>query len=115
MTATQAATVAELQRPIAELRRERDAGLAREATLTEELGARVATLAQRKTEFDERIEHQAATVDVLKVMSASPGDPRPYSIDHAPSRRTVSVHTALYELREGQLNYMAGHGMDLEL
>ena len=27
--------------------------------------------------FDERIEHQAATIDVLKAMSASPGDPQP--------------------------------------
>ena len=29
------------------------------------------------TEYGERIEHQAATIDVLKAMSASPGDPQP--------------------------------------
>ena len=77
MTAMQDATIAELQRANAELRRERDAGLAREATLAEELAARDATLAQRNSEYGERIEHQAATVDVLKAMSASPGDPQP--------------------------------------
>ena len=31
----------------------------------------------RNSEFGERIEHQSATIDVLKVMSASPGDPQP--------------------------------------
>ena len=77
MTATQDATIAELQRANAELRRERDAALAREATLAEELAARDAALAQRNTEFGERIEYQAATIDVLKAMSASPGDPQP--------------------------------------
>ncbi len=66
MTATQDATIAELQRTNAKLRREREAGLAREATLAEELAARDAALAQRNTQYSERIEHQAATVDVLK-------------------------------------------------
>ena len=32
---------------------------------------------QRNSDFDERIDHQAATIDVLKAMSASPGDPQP--------------------------------------
>jgi two-component system, NtrC family, sensor kinase len=77
MTASQDATIAELQRANAELRREREAGLAREATLAEELAARDAVLAQRNTQYSERIEHQAATVDVLKVMSASPGEAQP--------------------------------------
>ncbi|HME22063.1 MAG TPA: GAF domain-containing protein, partial [Acetobacteraceae bacterium] len=58
------------QSVIAALRTERDAALAREAALAEELAA-------RKSDFDERIEHQAATIDVLKAMSASPGDPQP--------------------------------------
>src|SRR5215469_11616406 len=34
-------------------------------------------LAARDSEFGERIEHQSATIDVLKAMSASPGDPQP--------------------------------------
>ena len=38
---------------------------------------RTAALAQRNSEYGERIEQQAATIDVLKVMSASPGDARP--------------------------------------
>ena len=42
-----------------------------------ELATRTAELPQRNTEYGERIEHQAATIDVLKVMSASPGDPQP--------------------------------------
>ncbi len=77
MTARRNAIIAELQRANAELRRERDedrawraAALAREASLTE-------ALAQRNTAFAERIDHQAATIDVLKAMSASPGDAQP--------------------------------------
>jgi two-component system, NtrC family, sensor kinase len=34
-------------------------------------------LAARDSEFGERIEHQSATIDVLRAMSASPGDPQP--------------------------------------
>ena len=41
------------------------------------LQERTVALAQRNTEYGERIEHQAATIDVLKAMSASPGDPKP--------------------------------------
>ena len=77
MTATQDDTIAELQRANAELRRERDAALSERATLAEELAARDAALALRNSEFGERIEQQSATIDVLKVMSASPGDPQP--------------------------------------
>src|SRR4051812_41512326 len=70
MTAPHDDAVTDLHSTIAELRAERDAGLAREAALT-------ARLAQRDTEYRERIEQQAATIDVLKAMSASPGDARP--------------------------------------
>ena len=62
---------------IAALRTERDAALAREAALAEALATRTAELAERNSEFGERIEHQAATIDVLKAMSASPGDAQP--------------------------------------
>ena len=47
------------------------------ARLLGELQQRTAELAARNSEFGERIEHQAATIDVLKAMSASPGDPQP--------------------------------------
>ena len=65
------------QRVIAQLRQERDAALAQKAALAEELAIRTAELLERKTEFDERIEYQTATIDVLRAMSASPGDPHP--------------------------------------
>ena len=41
------------------------------------LQTRTAELATRNTEYSERIDHQAATIDVLKVMAASPGDAQP--------------------------------------
>ena len=42
-----------------------------------ELQAQTAALAQRNNEYGERIEHQSATIDVLKAMAASPGDAQP--------------------------------------
>ena len=77
MTAPQTDATTDPQSIIAALQQRLDAALAREAALAEELAARTAELAERKSEFGERIEHQAATIDVLKVMSASPGDPQP--------------------------------------
>src|SRR5690348_11717970 len=54
------------------------AGLRRRiAELEQKLDKRTAELAQRNSEYGERIEQQSATIDVLKVMSASPGDPQP--------------------------------------
>ena len=47
------------------------------ARLVGVLRQRTDQLARRNTEYSERIDHQAATIDVLKAMSASPGDPRP--------------------------------------
>ena len=60
MTAKQDDIIAELQHTIAELRQECDAALA-----------------QRNTEYGERIDHQSAIIEVLKAMSASPGDAQP--------------------------------------
>jgi hypothetical protein len=70
MSATVDQELAELGSVYAQLRKERDATLA-------ELQARTASLTQRDTEYGERIEYQAATINVLKAMSASPGDPQP--------------------------------------
>ena len=61
---------AELQRANSELRTERDAALA-------ELKTRTTVLAQRHSEYNERIDHQSAVIDVLKALAASPGDPQP--------------------------------------
>ena len=49
------------------LRAERDTALSEKAALAE-------AFATRNSEYGERIEQQSATIDVLKVMSASPGD-----------------------------------------
>src|SRR3984957_11369905 len=67
MTTTQNETIAGLHRANVELRQERDTARAE----------RDAALAQRKNEYSERIEYQAATIDVLRVMSASLGNPQP--------------------------------------
>ena len=47
------------------------------AELEQKLDKRTAELAERDSQYGERIEQQSATTDVLKVMSASPGDPQP--------------------------------------
>ena len=60
MATTQDDLIATLQRANAELRRERDAALA-----------------SRDSRYGEHAAHQAATIEVLKAMSASPGDPQP--------------------------------------
>ena len=60
MTATQDEVIADLQRANTELRQQRDAASA-----------------LRNSEYGERIAHQTATIEVLKVMSASPGNPQP--------------------------------------
>jgi hypothetical protein len=70
MTSPPDDTTADTSAIIAALRTERDAGLAREAALAE-------ALATRNSEYGERIEHQSATIDVLKAMSASPGNTQP--------------------------------------
>jgi hypothetical protein len=70
MTAPPDDTTTDLHAVIAALRAERDAALSEKVALTE-------ALATRNSEYGERIEQQAATVDVLKIMAASPGDPQP--------------------------------------
>ena len=70
MTATLDQAAADPQQIILELQRQLD-------ERTRQLDECRAQLAARNSEFSERIEHQAATIDVLKAMSASPGDPQP--------------------------------------
>jgi two-component system, NtrC family, sensor kinase len=63
MTARLDAAAGDPQQTIAELQRQLDECRTK--------------LAARDSEFGERIDHQSATIDVLKAMSASPGDPQP--------------------------------------
>ena len=77
MTAPQSDAMTDPQSIIAALQQRLDAALSEKAALADELAARTAELAQRNTDYRERIEHQAATIDVLKEMSASPGDAQP--------------------------------------
>src|SRR5271157_2177728 len=67
MASTQDDMIAELQRVNAELRER----------LNERESERDAAMAVRGSEYDERAAHQAATIEVLKAMSASPGDAQP--------------------------------------
>jgi signal transduction histidine kinase len=60
MASTQNDMIAELQRVNADLRERLDAASA-----------------QHGSDYDERIAHQGATIDVLRAMSASPDDPPP--------------------------------------
>ena len=100
--------VAVLRQQLEEQRAERDAALAREAALTKELAARDAELAQRNTEYRERIEHQAATIDVLKVMSASPGDAQPVFdlIARQAREQCNSANAGFYEY-DGMIGFRA--------
>jgi len=77
MTAPQTAATTDTQSTIAALQQRLDAALVEKAVLAEALTARDAALTQRNSEYGERIEQQAATIDVLKAMSASPGDTQP--------------------------------------
>src|SRR6516162_7271549 len=77
MSRTRDSTLADPHQIIAELRRERDAALAEKADLAKALAGRTAELVERNSAYGERIEQQAATADVLRAMSASPGDAQP--------------------------------------
>ena len=70
MSLPQTDATSDPQNIVAVLQQRLDAALSEKAALAE-------ALALRNSEFGERIENQAATLDVLKAMSASPGDPQP--------------------------------------
>ena len=113
MTATQDDTIAELQRTVAELRQERDGALSEKATLAVELAVRTAELATRNSEFGERIEHQSATIDVLRAMSASPGDAQPvFELIVERARDLCDAYGAtVYEFDGTLIHYRAATGV----
>ena len=82
------------------------------ARLLGELRERTAELAERNDAFAERIEHQAATIDVLKEMSASPGDPQPvFDLIIRQARDLCSAPSAALFEYDGQLvHFRAYHG-----
>ena len=108
MTAQQTDATTDPQSIIAALQQRLDAGLAREAALAEALAARTAELAQRNTDYRERIEHQAATIDVLKVMSASPGDPEPvFDLIARQAAKLCEVPVAAVAMFDGTMIHLA--------
>jgi GAF domain-containing protein/nitrogen-specific signal transduction histidine kinase len=108
MIAPRTDAIADPQSVIVALQQRLDAGLAREAALAQELAARSAELAQRNTDYSERVEHQAATIDVLKVMSASPGDAQPVFdlIARQAREQCNSVNAGFYEY-DGMIRFRA--------
>src|SRR6516164_9179465 len=97
MTAPPDDTTTDLHALIAALRTERDAALSEKAALAD-------ALATRNSEFGERIEQQTATIDVLKVMSASPGDPQPvFDLIVRRATELCDVPTATLNEYDGEL------------
>jgi PAS domain S-box-containing protein len=114
MTVPQTTATTDPRGIIAALQQRLDAGLAREAALAKELAARDAVLTQRNSEFDERIEHQAATIDVLKAMSASPGDAQPvFDLIARQAANQCNVPTAAVATFDGKMMHLAAQsGLD---
>jgi len=79
------------------------------ARLLGELQTRTAELAERNTAFAERIDHQAATIDVLKEMSASPGEAQPVFdlICHQARALLGTVMVGLFEYDGELVHYRA--------
>jgi two-component system, NtrC family, sensor kinase len=73
-----------------------------------------AALTQRDSDYDERANHQAATIDVLKAMSASPGDPQPvFDLITTRARELCgSVASMLFEYDGGLLHIRTWGGWD---
>jgi PAS domain S-box-containing protein len=91
MAATQDDMIAELQRANAALQEKLDS-----------------TLAQRNSEYGERIAHQAATNDVLKAMSASPGNSQPvFDLIARQAATLCNVPTAAVAILEGTMLHLA--------
>ena len=108
MTAPPDDTTTDPQAIIAALRAERDAALAREGRAGRGTRCARRALAQRNTEYGERIEHQAATIDVLKAMSASPGDAQPvFDLIVERARDLCNVPTAAVATFDGTMMHLA--------
>jgi two-component system, NtrC family, sensor kinase len=80
------------------------------ARLLGELQERTAALAERNSEYGEQIERQAATIDVLKVMSASPGGARPvFELIVLRARALCGADYARMALLDGDMLHLQAH------
>jgi two-component system NtrC family sensor kinase len=80
------------------------------ATTLGELRARTEELARRNSEYGERIEQQSATIDVLKVMSASPGDAGPvFELIVERARAFCEADHAMVALLDGNMLHLQAH------
>jgi GAF domain-containing protein len=80
------------------------------------LQERTQALGRRNSEYEERIEQQNATIDVLKAMSASPGDAHPVFkliVDRARAFCEAD-HATTALLRDGMLHLQAFSGMSAD-
>jgi hypothetical protein len=114
MTTPQNSAVADEQAVIAMLRAELDAALADKAVLAKELAqrdselqARTAALAQRNNEYGERIQQQAATIDILRAMAASPDDPNPAFVLMTRSARELCNCQSARRRPDGSMRWWA--------
>src|SRR6267154_3101271 len=96
MTATPDNAAPDPQQIIAELRRKLDESRAE--------------LAARNNAYSERIAYQAAANDVLKVMSASPGDPQPV-FDLIVERARDGYGVTVYEFDGTLIHWRAATGV----
>jgi len=77
------------------------------ADLQRQLDACRAELAARNSEFGERIEHQSATIDVLKAMRPPPGDPQPvFDLIVRRARDLCNTTTATLHGFDGELVHL---------
>ena len=81
------------------------------ARLLGELRERTEALAQRNSDYGERIDQQAATIDVLKVMSSTPDDTQPvFESIVTRARELCGAHASLLFEYDGELVYLRTWG-----
>jgi transcriptional regulator with GAF, ATPase, and Fis domain len=135
MTAPPSDTTTDLHAALAALRAERDAALSEKAALAEALATRTAELATRNSEYGQRIEQQAGTVgdaealaveiqelraaqaaglEVLQAMIASPGDTQPvFDLIAQEAAKLCEVPIAVVARFDGAMIHLVTHtGME---
>jgi hypothetical protein len=94
---------------IATLRAERDTAL-------RALAERSTGLASPAGKYGEQIEYQSATVDILKTMSGSPGDPQPvFELITRHASERCNSRAVLWEFDGTLMHFRASHGADYDM